>query len=452
MSEGRSFYGSPQSGGRRDKRVAALAVVLVVAGICVAIAKPWGGPVPPPPPSQPPVADATSPPASLPTAAPEVPGPSASIGPLPVAFTTPLLPAFDTWTGLYWWRLAPDDPLSLVTSVMRWRHGLIARGWIAAPPSTPVWTSADGRQWDPLPFDTSTTFWPGLVVIGLADLGTGLVAITESLQSRVEAGPLAFDPPIIAWTSEDGRTWTPHVLPPEWLASPPGQAPLLAVGPAGLVVASSGQAARFAISSDGSDWGLVPEGWFPARFALSDLVGTATGYVAVGRWMATPTRSEAAALWSADGRRWSATPTLLPTSRSSGSDVGSAAVSLVVAPDGMVAVGGDTAPGASLWWRSVDGQHWEALPAFPPLGPTTCTGEGCGSQPNGALVGDGQRMLAVRGGDNGAAWTSTDGLTWSRLRVTGDAPVEQATQAVLLPGGILVSDGTTTWFGQAQGP
>jgi hypothetical protein len=32
----------------------------------------------------------------------------------------------------------------------------------------------------------------------------------------------------------------------------------------------------------------------------------------------------------------------------------------------------------------------------------------------------------------------------------GDIPSEQATQAVLLPGGLLLSDGTTTWFGEAQ--
>ena len=32
----------------------------------------------------------------------------------------------------------------------------------------------------------------------------------------------------------------------------------------------------------------------------------------------------------------------------------------------------------------------------------------------------------------------------------GDLPSEQATQAVLLPGGVLLSDGTIYWFGEAQ--
>jgi len=31
----------------------------------------------------------------------------------------------------------------------------------------------------------------------------------------------------------------------------------------------------------------------------------------------------------------------------------------------------------------------------------------------------------------------------------GDIPAEQAAQAVLLPDGVLFSDGTTTWFGEA---
>jgi hypothetical protein len=31
----------------------------------------------------------------------------------------------------------------------------------------------------------------------------------------------------------------------------------------------------------------------------------------------------------------------------------------------------------------------------------------------------------------------------------GDIPGEQATEAVLLSGGVLLSDATTTWFGEA---
>ena len=126
------------------------------------------------------------------------------------------------------------------------------------------------------------------------------------------------------------------------------------------------------------------------------------------------------------------------------------ATALVAARNGLIAVGTILAtPGATLWWQSANGRDWRPLPTYPPLGPTGCTGEGCGSGPNGTLVGDGHRMVALRGGADAAVWTSTDGLAWRRLSVTGDIPSEQAQQAVLLPGGVLLSDGTTSWFGEA---
>jgi len=121
--------------------------------------------------------------------------------------------------------------------------------------------------------------------------------------------------------------------------------------------------------------------------------------------------------------------------------------------DGLIAVGEvDSTPGATLWWQSADGRDWRPLPGFLPLGPTTCTGHGCGLQPNGALAADGDRMVAVRSGADPGVWTSFDGLKWQWLPVTGDVPDGQATQAILLPGGVLLSDGRTTWFGEALAP
>jgi hypothetical protein len=42
-----------------------------------------------------------------------------------------------------------------------------------------------------------------------------------------------------------------------------------------------------------------------------------------------------------------------------------------------------------------------------------------------------------------------DGLSWRRIAVSCGILGEQATKAGLLPGGVLLSDGTTTWFGEA---
>ena len=454
MADGRSFHGSTAPEGRSGRLITTLVAVLLVTFLAVAIAKPWGGPVEPIPSARLPEAAVTPPVPSIQTTGPIVPSGSlpAAAGPLPVAFSVALASAPATWTGLTWRQLAREDPLNLVGSVVPWRRGFVAVGQISAPPSTPVWTSADGTHWDVLPFNTATTFWPGSAVLGVAEMPTGLVALTETVQYCDGPCALTYILPVVSWTSPDGRAWTPHVLPPEWLASPAGLPPLLAAGPARLLVATTGPRARLATSTDGSQWRLLPAATFPARFALNDLRATARGYVAVGRWTTAGNEARAAAsLWSSDGLHWPQAPTFLPTTPDAGPSVGPAGV-LLVANDGMVAVGrGVATPGASLWWWSADGRRWAALPAFPPLGPAPCAGNGCGQQPNGALVGDGSRLLAIRGGPDGGAWVSADGRSWTPLSMSGEIPAAGATQAVLLPGGALLSDGTTTWFGLAQG-
>jgi hypothetical protein len=144
----------------------------------------------------------------------------------------------------------------------------------------------------------------------------------------------------------------------------------------------------------------------------------------------------AAALWSADGRHWPKAPTLLPTSASgSGSPAISNAVTLTVGDQGMIAAGIGGSPGSALWWRSADGQHWQALQGFPPLGSTNCGGASCSVEPNGTLFGDGHRLVALRTGADGVGWVSTDGERWAALSFSGDVPDVQATQATLLPGG-----------------
>jgi hypothetical protein len=108
-------------------------------------------------------------------------------------------------------------------------------------------------------------------------------------------------PPVVAWTSTDGRSWShATTLPVDALTSPTGSAPLVAAGPDGLVIATSGLAAQYTTSSDGSHWDLSPGNAFPADFALDDLEGTSTGYVAIGAWVRSGS-VRAAALWLAEG-------------------------------------------------------------------------------------------------------------------------------------------------------
>jgi hypothetical protein len=361
-------------------------------------------------------------------------------------------PQTATWSGIHWRRLAPDDPLSLVRSVLRWRGGFVAVGWLPSGGSTatPLWTSRDGAHWEPVPFNTATTFWPGLSIIGVAEVRTGLVALTAAAgPADCDIAPLCqtISLPVASWTSPDGRTWTPHGSPDLGLPGPGRGAPLLVAGPAGLIAASSGTPVHGATSTDGVTWRTLPDGTFPTGFVLKNLRGTATGYVAGGEMMTSATQGNAATRWSADGRAWL-------TTRAFPLAVDAEVVLLVAGRDGLIATGGWVAtPGGTVWWQSLDGQSWRRLGAYPPLGPTTCpgAGTGCGGQPNGSLVGDGTRMVALRGGADVGVWTSSDGLAWRRLPVAGALPSEQATQAVLLPGGVLLSDGRTTWFGEAQG-
>jgi len=445
MTDGFSFRGAPAAGGRRDILLV-LAFVLVGVGIALAIVKPWGNTARPAASTRPEVA-AASPSAASPIGSPVV-LPTSRPGLLPVAFSAPSPPGSSDWAGLTWRRLASNDPLGVVRTEVTAGGKSVAIGDITGTTSTTVWSSTDGTHWQPLDSGTSTTFWPNLSIIGLATVPGKFVALSE-MNDYV----LRYLPPVMAWASTDGRSWTPaYTLPVDPISSPSGWAAVVAAGPNGLVVATVGLDSRIATSSDGSNWALSPGTTMPAGFALDELEGTTNGYVAIGSWRTAGGPTQAAALWSADGRHWPKTPNLMPSGASgSGPAAFSNALRLNVGDQGMIAVGIGGSPFSTLWWQSADGKHWQALPRFPPLGPTLCDGPSCSLQPNGTLVGDGHRMVALRRGANGAGWASTDGQRWTALSFSGDVPDAQATQATLLPSGVLLSNGVTTWFGQAEG-
>ena len=342
MSEGPAFRGAPRPGDGRDRLVAALVGVLLVAFVGLAIAKPWGGPpetAPTAPTAAPSAADGEVPaPSGLGATEPAVPAPS----PLPMRsvdepFTTPTPPpATATWAGLRWRRLAPDDPLGLVRSVVRWHGGYVATGLVesASTFATPLWTSPDGVRWSPVPFATSTSFWPGAAILGMAAVPAGLVAITVQVGSDCPVcAPL--DGPVVAWTSPDGRTWRPRPLVAGWAPGPLASGPLIAMGPAGILLASSGPGSHLLVSTDGASWRALPVGTLPPDFALDDLKGTSAGYLAAGRWLGGAT-GRAATLWSVDGARWSSLPAVLAAPGLPAS-AGSTVDALVLGPRGAVA-------------------------------------------------------------------------------------------------------------------
>ncbi len=428
-------------------------VLAALAFIGVAIAKPWGTF----PTGQPSAHAARSVPATLAPAALATPQ-QAPVTPAlpPVDFTLPApLPASAPWSGIQWQRPAPG-PLHLVRTVLRWPGGFIALGDPGLA-ETPVWTSQDGARWEFLASNTAATFWPGMAVVGIAQSSTGLVALTELLPT--DCAPTSCSSPappfIIPWTSSDGRSWTAHdaVFAGSAISTGPEQV-LLASGPAGLVAATGGSGPVGATSSDGITWRSLPRTAFPRDFELIDLRGTATGYVAGGRWAVTGSHSDAATLWSGDGLSWIATHPLPVAAAGGVSSVSiptGAVVTLIIpGRDGMMATGWDAGREAILWWQSSDGRTWRQLTTYSPLGPTACPGEGCGRQPDGVIVGDGTRIVAARGDPNAGIWSSFDGLAWQPIPLTGDLPTGTATQAVLLPGGLLLANGTANWwYGEA---
>jgi hypothetical protein len=442
MNDGQSFHGAPSGRGRRDARLG-LAIALVVTLIGLAIVKPWGSSGRPTG-STGPGAALASPPGSAGSASPGSP-PAAPGQPLPVAFTAPALQGGITWAGLDWQRLASDSPLSVVRAVATRDELSVAIGDIPGATSTAVWSSNDDTHWQPVGNNTPTTFWPNLSILALATLPGKFVAISAMNDYLLHALP-----PVIAWSSTDGQSWTPaQTLPVQPATNPSGFAALVAAGPHDLVVATSGLGARIATSIDGSNWVVAPANAFPADFALTDIEGGPQGFVAIGTWTKGEGPDRAAALWSADGRTWPNTPTILPAE--SDSQAVSTAVTLSVGDQGMVASGLGGLTGSVLWWQSADGRHWQALQAFPPLAGGACPGGGCNLAPTGTLVGDGHRLVALQAGLGRTGWVSSDGQQWTPLAFSGDLPTAQAAHATLLPSGVLVSNGTTTWFGQAGG-
>ncbi len=285
--------------------------------------------------------------------------------PLAVAFTTAPPPRSETWAGLEWQRLATDDPLGIVKTEVTSGETSVAIGDIEGTTSTTLWASTDRTHWQPLDRGTSANLWSGLTVIGLATLAGRFVAVTEMNDYLYR-----YLPPVVAWTSTDGQSWThATTLPADALSSPTGSAPLVAAGPDGLVVATSGLAARSATSSDGSHWasrhGTRSRPTSPSTTSRAPR----QAYVAIGAWMRGGS-ARAAALWSADGRDWPKTPTLLPTSASGSEEAG-----LLECGDAHGRRPRHDRRGdrrrlgrGALWWRSLDGRHWQPLETSRPSG------------------------------------------------------------------------------------
>jgi hypothetical protein len=374
-------------------------------------------------------------------------------------FTTPSpLSPQSTWSRLTWRKLTSTNTLGLVRKVVQWNGGYLAIGQLVRVGDhgrTPVWLSRDGKTWTAL---AQAVFGPSTVVMDIAEMPSGVVALTAQAGSD-ECPPgncWTITRPLQSWTSLDGATWVAHAGPELLPLGDSMDRVTMVGGRAGIVAASTSLPVEAAFTSDGITWRMVTNR-FPPTFTLAGLWARVDGFVAVGAVYVDASHQAGLALWSPDGEFWSPATGPLVTA-SSGITLASsgptwAAKGLIIGRDGGIATGAEGgAPGFIFWWQSRDGQHWRLLTGFPPLGGWPTSGEGMLSQPNGSLAGDGIRIVAVRGGTQPRAWASFDGLSWQAVVMTGEMPLrQQPAQVTLFASGVLVTDESGAWFGEAQG-
>ena len=282
-----------------------------------------------------------------------------------------------------------------------------------------VWTSSDGVTWTRVPHDEAVFGGDSFQEMqAVAVLGSTLVAVGVDGEDAA------------VWTSADGLNWNRVVAAEATLGGPGYQAMLrIANGGPGLVAVGlddpTGEVdwdAAVWTSPDGVTWTRVPhdEAVFGGERiqVMWGVSSAAGGLIAVGL-----DRSggdvDAAAWTSSDGVTW----TRVPHDETLFGGPGNQRMLDIVSGDaGVVVVGLDELDGDSdaAVWTSPDGVTWIRA-----VNPEAVFG-GDGEQAMTGVEWSGSTLVAVgtdgSAGDNdGAVWTSTDGLTWAKVEDTAGA-------------------------------
>ncbi len=366
------------------------------------------------------------------------------------------------WTGIHWQKIDAADPLGHVRSVTHWPGGYVALGDLEPADGsahTRIWVSADGRRWDALKPNALDS---RAVVVGMAATADGLVAMT--LQSGTviceDAGPHDLSlldcwtktGPLQSWTSSDGTAWTAHPGPAITLPEMEGQGeatPTLVGATSDHLIALTLAGQPLAVTRDGIAWGSVPRDAFPADWRAERTVASPAGLVAVGN-----AGGKTVAVSSADGRTWAS---------HAFRTIATPIEDLVSGSDGLIMTGLDypaSGPPTWVWWSSLDGRYWRALPGYPPLSAMSgSAAQECRNTcPDGSLGGNGERMIAYRGWRTQVGWTSFDGRSWLPLRFEGRPETSSGwlddhctNDLVVTAIGVSCTDSDgATWFGTAQ--
>jgi hypothetical protein len=304
----------------------------------------------------------------------------------PIPGCTPCHPAVDT----------------TMTGVTTGPSGLVAVGWIFQDFHGVAWHSADGSRWtldDPLSANT--------VLQAVAADDHRYVAVGLNGQGST------------AWSSTDGATWQQTSSPSAFAASPLRMTAVIHWS--GGFVASGFEGNEFAtanaafwVSPDGLTWQRAPDAPDLHDARIWAMADGGPGLVAVG----TPGSADApgpAAVWtSSDGLRW----TRLPDSPVF---AGARMRTIASVPGiGLVAAGEDLAGDTGAVWTSPDGTAWTRAPTVPDLGRPGIQVRmyaAIAGGPGAVVVGTATEGMQY---GEGVAWTSPDGLAWTRQKSSAE--------------------------------
>lgn len=282
---------------------------------------------------------------------------------------------------------------------------LVAVGYTFPDFLAVTWSSTDRRHW---------------TLAGLPPATDGSFAL--AIAAGGSSGPTAGHAVIVgrdnhdgaAWTSTDGVAWG-RVTAPAFVEPPGVEMRTVVAIPTGFVagglagVLNQPAEARFWTSPDGSTWTRAPESPAFADGRVAAIAAGPTGLVAVGTTGPEGHPTGSAVWWSTDGTTWQ---------RAVNSPVlaAGAMASVTAGGPGYVAVGSDLRSKAAIVWLSADGRSWRTAPAQESL-----TYHGLGITmadairgPSGGLVAVGHFLFGQQFGQ-GTAWTSPDGLEWTRM-------------------------------------
>ena len=224
------------------------------------------------------------------------------------------------------------------------------------------------------------------------------------------------------WTSPDGFVWSRVPDDGGAFSAVSGTSVNgVAAGGPGVVAVGGNDDGAAAVwtSADGIAWNLIsnPAGSGGAMTTLRSVIATDPGFIAVGGRF-SPDSGYGAAVWnSADGVAWTSLP---PTAETSPAGMGANMTAITAGGPGYVAVGrthGEDADAAV--WTSTDGLTWTRVPDDGTIfgGPGDQAIQAVGAGATG-LVAVGYDTNSVEVG--AAVWTSPDGLSWTRIPATLD--------------------------------